>query len=234
MHSAQVWPFLNFAVVCAGAWLGVILAGRVRSEWWRRWLRRSGIFVAVACTLLFCFSFVSAPRTSPIFWRFLVLCALPMPLLLPFWVLGKIRIEWVREPLRALGGSVIFLLFILFLTLVAFFETGCVRRLPPLYSPDGKWIVLSRVFGQGALGADSVSVSIRRAWQPFSEVVYSGGGYCDFAKGLLQSPEVRWLDATHLQIRYWDDRVQDAERDPAVCKSRVGAVVVGCENLGRH
>jgi hypothetical protein len=111
-------------------------------------------------------------------------------------------------------------------------QAGCSRRVPPIYSPDGRHVALLRYALQGALGDDYATVDLRSRWIPWAETVYSGVGSWDFKNTKPLDPEVRWLDGAHLLIRYYDNGSGEEGRGaPVTCKNRIGDVQIICERL---
>ena len=85
-------------------------------------------------------------------------------------------------------------------------------------------MAIVRVVGQGALGDDYARVNIRSRFSPFAQA-YSGLGGWDFRNGRLESPELRWVEESVLQIRFSDDRTgKEGRGGPPVCEGQVGGV----------
>ena len=119
-----------------------------------------------------------------------------------------------------------FVLALLLLMLLMLVQVACSKNAPLLHSPDGKHIVITSYALQGALGSDYANVTLRRNWIPFAETAYQGTGHWDFSHNKPGYPEVRWLDDSHLSIKYYDD-----EGDRAVCRDHIGTIRIDCHKL---
>jgi len=74
-------------------------------------------------------------------------------------------------------------------------------------------------------------VDLRARWAPWAENVYRGLGSWDFKHGKPFDPEVRWIDNSHLSIRFLDNRTgKEGRGGPPRCLTRVGAVQIVCES----
>ena len=143
----------------------------------------------------------------------------------------RVKRRWLRLPIRAVAsaaGSVsAVIVLLLFLA-----ETGCTKHPPPIESPDGHYVAILSYALQGALGADYADVNVRPWWRPYARNVYSGLGSWDFKNGKPSDPEVRWLDRSHLLIRYRDDRTGNEGRGgPALCRSRMDGIQIVCQQI---
>jgi hypothetical protein len=144
-------------------------------------------------------------------------------LLLPVfgWILlhvaKHIHRRWLRIPARAIAA--VFLAtttaLVMFLSLV---ELGCSKH-SQLYSSDGKHVLVISYIGQGALGADYANIFIRSRWSPFAKRIFHGEAQWDFKLNKLTSPEVKWLDNSHLIISKYTD---------AMCENHAGNVEINC------
>ncbi len=135
-------------------------------------------------------------------------------------LLGKrVGRRWLRSPLRAaaISGAT---LTTLALVLVISGEYSCTARAPVAHSPDGKHVAILTWSLQGALGMDLASVNVRHSYSPFAENVYSGPGDSGGT-----DPQIRWIDNTHLLIRYHDYAGYEQ-----TCTSRVFNVDVICDH----
>lgn len=140
----------------------------------------------------------------------------------------RVKNRWVRIPLR-LTSSAGMLLGLLLLVAFTFSEYSCTARAPSAYSPDGKHVAVLTWGLQGALGLDMADVSVRHRWSPFAKVAYSGPG--DAGHG--GDPQMRWIDNTHLLIRYHDYGYGPGTGYEQSCLSHVLDVEVQCEKEQR-
>jgi len=109
---------------------------------------------------------------------------------------------------------------------------ACTKRAPLILSPDHRHVALLSFAFQGALDDDYAVVAIRSRRSPFARNAFNGLGFWDFKNGKPEYPEVRWLDNSHLSIRYYDDRTgKEGRGAPATCFSQVGDIQVVCEHL---
>jgi hypothetical protein len=140
-----------------------------------------------------------------------------------------IRHRWLRISIR----TIVSLLFVCSVILVFFLlivQAGCTKSAPPIYAPDGRHVAILHYALQGALGDDYAIVDLRRRWTPWAENVYRGLGAWDFKHERASEPEVRWIDSSHLLIRFVDDRIGNEGRGGrATCLSQAGAVQIVCE-----
>jgi hypothetical protein len=215
-------PFLEFAILPVLAWAALVPARRIQ----RRWLRVTAMsftgFVAAMSTCQLLVSLGEGSVDISDLWLFS-----PYPWLLSLPVIGigisfLAKLRWIRIS----GATISSLLLIpsgLAALLFCITDAGCTIHKPAIYAPDGKHIALVEFFTQGALGADGATVSVRRAWWPFGETVYSG-----FAESPsifeAASPEVLWLDSSHLLIRY-----RTEGKYAPVCMERAEPVRITCE-----
>ena len=70
-------------------------------------------------------------------------------------------------------------------------------RIPGVVSPDRKHIAVVRWWLPGALGDDTIHVSIRHAYSPIAVEVETGAA-------TPPDPKVEWLDDHRLLITYWE------------------------------
>lgn len=117
-----------------------------------------------------------------------------------FWLARRVSSGWVRIPARVLAAGTTTVSLVLLLLLAALGQ-DCSVRAPALWSPDGEHVALLWWGTQGALGPDGAKVSVRPRGGWTAKLVFRGAGWAGSA------PEVRWLDNTRLEIRYWDERV---------------------------
>jgi hypothetical protein len=159
-------------------------------------------------------------------WWYLALAVFVAGLI--FCVRKLIKDRWVRDLVATITLIVTGTLVLLAFAITA----ACTKRAPLMYSPDQRHIALLNYAFQGALGDDYANVDVRSRWSLFPRNAYRGLGYWDFKNGKPLYPEVRWLDNTHLSIRFWDDRTgKEGRGAPATCVSRVGDIQVVCEHL---
>jgi hypothetical protein len=222
--------FPKFAIVPAVGWLAFLFSSYVRISSWRFRAKALILFLAIASTLLLLLLLPTGSIDISDLWRFLGFASVPFLLVLGFWLFRHSKTSWVR-----LSGNVALSVLLLptglFFLLLCVMESGCTKRVAPIYSPDGKHLVLLQFVLQGALGDDYGDVYLRRSWWPFGDHVYQGVGAWDFAHRQPFTPEVKWLDNSHLLIRYADDwRPNDGRGGPAMCKNAAGAIQIICEN----
>lgn len=230
MDTSVSMPFLNFAAVPAIGWLAFTLTTHIRTASLRFAAKALALFIALTSTLLLLLSLPTGSIDISDLWKFLGFASVPFLLVLGFWFFRHRHPSWVR-----LSGNVALSVLLLptglFFLLLCLVELGCTKRVPPIYSPDRKHLVLLQFGLQGALGDDYGDVYLRRAWRPFGDRIYEGLGGWDFTHRRPFTPEVRWLDNSHLLIRYMDDRKpNDGRGGPAMCKSGSGAVQIVCQN----
>ena len=88
-----------------------------------------------------------------------------------------------------------------------------------LTSPDGRFICYVKGGGSGAT-VDWTSITLRRTWRPFAQVVYYTQGAFD--------PQVNWKDAKTLVIRYPE------HDDPMLCKHVLADINLECKSAPRN
>jgi hypothetical protein len=119
--------------------------------------------------------------------------------------------------------------------IVSVVSVGCSRHAHPMYSPDHRHVAILTYALQGALGDDYATVAVRSRWTPWATEAYSGLGAWDFKHEKPWDPEVRWLDSSHLLIRYFDYRAGTTGRSTrTTCRTQIGTVQVVCEQLPPH
>ena len=153
-------------------------------------------------------------------WRVLAFVIVPP---VAIWGIYRACCRIKTPALRSAGRVISFLLAILstlLACLLLFGEWACTARVPAKASPDGKHIALESWGLQGATGADLATVQVRSRWSPVAKLVYSGPG----SSVREVDPEVRWIDNTHLLIRYnkWDGYEH-------TCKTSVESIDIVCE-----
>jgi hypothetical protein len=142
-----------------------------------------------------------------------------------FRIAKRVRYRWLRISIKTIASA--FLVCSVFLVLsMLLVSVGCSKRAPPMYSPDGRHVVILTYGLQGALGFDHATVHLRSRWIPWAKIVYSGVGIWDFSGDKPSEPEVRWLDGTHLSIKHYDYPGQSA-----TCVNRIEEVQIVCETL---
>lgn len=108
------------------------------------------------------------------------------------------------------------------LLLMCFSEVACVKRAPPSVSPDGKHIAYLRVVLGGALSDDYGSISVRRTWWPFAQVVYRGPVGWNFQQHRVVCPKLTWLNNSTLLVAN--------SCGVGKCASNTGEVTAICED----
>lgn len=216
-------PFLKFAIIPLVAWVVFAIAQRIEHNWWRSTARQGAGFVWVSSTVLLILSLPTGSIDISYLGPFLILCLVPMIPIFGFRVASKIRSAWIKIPVRIVS-SLLDVLTVPIFSMVCLVEALSKRNLP-IYSPDGKYLLLVHFVGQGALGDDYADVSVRRAWMPIATTVHSGiGGIYK-----IQYPEARWLESSDLLIRYREPQEKKGGRQ--VCKNNIRGLKVVCENL---
>jgi hypothetical protein len=140
---------------------------------------------------------------------------------------NRVHRSILRIPIKSIAG-VVGVLGVVLVLLLMLMEGACSKYAPSIQSPDGKHVAVVRYVLAGALGADSAIVKIRPRWSLFAETAFSGAGSWNFKENKPYDPEVRWIDASHLLIRYRIDRL---EGDAKVCSGRVKGVEIVCQPL---
>jgi hypothetical protein len=226
LKVSDIWSFLSFAVVPLLAWFAFRQARHMERNWLRPTARLAAGFVGLVSTLVLVGSLPRGSIDISDLWRYLFLGLLPFVALLILVLARYIKPHWIRVSIRTVA-SLVAIPAGLVLLLLCLAQSACVYHSSPIYSPDGNHVALVTVYGQGALGVDYASVSVRRAWIPIATEVYDGIGA--WPGSFSVSPEVRWLDASHLLIRYSDPR-HDEAGGPHLCEDNFGSVQIVCEN----
>lgn len=124
---------------------------------------------------------------------------------------------------------------LLMASILLYFLHTYTRHQPALLSPDGKHLALtSYTVGDGS-GVDTAEVSVRHAWDPYAHRVYTGPvRYQPDARP--PEPELEWLDATHLRIRF--HTLLDGNGNPLPleqgCAAQAEEIVIRCEETRVH
>jgi hypothetical protein len=124
----------------------------------------------------------------------------------------------LRWPIRvgASAGAVLAVILIALFVLVDYVWTG---RAPAVYSQDGKYVAVLTWRSLSAIDDGIATVKVRRIYSPFAQKVYSGPGYdADSA-----DVHLRWIDNSHLHIRYG--------ADDQACAPHAFGVEVICEQI---
>lgn len=116
----------------------------------------------------------------------------------------RVHWRWVRCSINAIA-SVGFACSVMLVLLMLMIQAGCSKSAPPILSPDGRHVAILHFALQGALADDYAIVDLRARWMPWPENVYRGLGSWDFKHDKPFDPEVRWIDNSHLSIRFLDD-----------------------------
>jgi hypothetical protein len=142
-----------------------------------------------------------------------------------FRIAKRVRYRGLRISIKTIASA--FLVCSVFLVLLVLMVSGgCSKRAPLMYSPDGRHVVIRTYIFQGALGYDYATVYLRSRWIPWAKIAYSGVGIWDFRTDKPSEPDVRWLDSTHLSIKYYDH-----QGGTATCVNRIEEVQIVCETL---
>lgn len=228
MDSSSLWSYGTFALVPIASWMAALLISRTRAGAVRTWAASVTLFAAITSTALMILnalggSSIDIAHLWPFQFRALI-AAVPAiaiwrcKFLEPPSYAALLRCVWAVIAVPAVG---------LFL-LVCLSTPGCTRRPPSIYSPDGKHLAIVEFLEAGVFDDDYVTVSLRRSWWPFATVVYSGSGGYD-ANPAQSSPEVRWIDDSHLLVRY-----APSDRGPKrPCVDLKGDVQVVCKSVTR-
>lgn len=156
-------------------------------------------------------------------WSLLVQLLLPAGAWAVLQLARRIHRRWARSLIEATAsGAVVLGTMALLMSLL--FEAACTKRVSPIYSPDGRYVVVIRYALQGALGADDAIVKVRPWWRPYASAVSGGRGSWYQPDPSLNDPEILWLDRKRLRIRYYE------ERNPS-CTPRIGEIEVFCEHV---
>ncbi len=116
-----------------------------------------------------------------------------------------------------------------------FFVRTYTRRLPAIRSPDGKHIALiTYTVGDGS-GVDTAEVAVRHAWDPYAHRIYTGPVRFQ-PDASPPEPEVTWLDATHLRIRFHTLLDPNGRPLPVEqgCAAQAEDIAVRCEETRVH
>jgi hypothetical protein len=162
-----------------------------------------------------------------IFFKTLLLLATSVGLLHFGKYLQRRWLRWATKSVATFGA----LICTAFFGLLILGEVGCTKH-TAIYSPTGEHVAVVTFLGQGALGDDYAVVRARPRWRPYAVIVYQGLGGWDFKKNVLDNPEIRWLDESHLLIRYFDDRTGNEGRGGrAICRDHLDEIEIRCESV---
>jgi hypothetical protein len=129
----------------------------------------------------------------------------------------------LKRSMLRITGTLLSLPFAGF-SLLALLTIGCERQHGPLIgSPDRHHVARVQVSGGSAIDHPYGEVILRRSWQPTWTVAYFGVGY--YAQEGAMTPKVRWLDDSHLLIKFPSS---DEDRF-VVCLGQIGKINVKCE-----
>lgn len=201
---------------------------RLRSRRERFVLQAATLFLAVGSTLFLLLSWPTEAIDISELWWFLA-----WVLLLCLPVLGvrlsrSFKNAWMRRSGTFVSSVLLVPASLLFL-LLCVAQVGCTKRVS-LPSPSGKHRALLEFGAQGALGADFANIYVRQSWWPVAQHVFQGFGNWS-PDPHNRSPEVQWLDDSHLLIQYWGDINQGGS---VTCRQRAGTVEVECQNLAHQ
>jgi hypothetical protein len=126
----------------------------------------------------------------------------------------------LRWPVRAgaSAGAALTVILIALFVLVDYWWTG---RAPAAYSPDGKHVAVLTWRSLSAIDDGIATIKVRHSYSPFAKKVYSGPGYS--ADSVAQ---LRWIDNSHLLIRYGGWLGYDQ-----ACAPHAFGVEVTCEQI---
>lgn len=154
-------------------------------------------------------------------WPLLRILLVPVAAVTVIRVAKRVPRRWLRILIRTLSSSVLAIsAMLVFLLLLA--EVSCIKHPPAIHSPDSRHSAILTYQLKGVFDNDSAFVRVRRSWIPFADEAYAGVGVWDYKHNRPSMPEVRWLDSSHLLIRYRDER--------GVCLNRASDVEIICEN----
>jgi hypothetical protein len=123
---------------------------------------------------------------------------------------------WLRLCARIAGALLVLPLVAALLLLLLM--VACDSRPRVLVSPDSNHVAEYR-YEAGFLGRDSTSVTVRKRWSIFPDVVYQYAGPSDWT-----DTEVRWLSNEQLLVRY----TPDGEGRFQQCQTGGAGIVVQC------
>jgi hypothetical protein len=105
----------------------------------------------------------------------------------------------LRWPVRvgATAGAALTVILLALFVLVDYWWVG---RAPAAYSPDGKHVAIITWRALSAIDDGIATVKVRPSHSPFAQKVYSGPGY----DAVSADVQLRWIDNSHLLIRYGD------------------------------
>ena len=164
-------------------------------------------------------------------WAISKFLTLPAIAWIVFYLAKRVQRRRLRISIKTIASAFLFF-FTALLLLLLLVSSACTKHVPPIYSPDSKHVAVLTYAMQGALGDDYASVKIRSRWSPFAEIIYDGLGVWDFKGNKANYPDVRWQDASHLRIGYYDDRKgKEGRGGPPICRSQLENIQIVCVNL---
>jgi hypothetical protein len=224
----DIWSFVLFAIIPAAIWFGVSRINKIQQPWLRNSAKAAGWFFGASSSLLLVFALPTGSIDISDLWRFSLYFLLPV---VPLCLL--VRIAWAKYVVGTVSTVALIFGGTIFCVL-CFAQAGCERRPPVLYSQNRLRLALRDFQGQGGLGDDFATVRVRKTWWPVAQVAFDGLGTWDRKQNRLISPDIEWLDSSHLRIRYADDRVAgDGRGGPGICNAVVAGVQVLCENTAQ-
>jgi len=141
---------------------------------------------------------------------------------------GSIWLFWKKKMERKSAHLVIQIVGritspVLFLaTIFLLLGVGCERHSQLIGSPDGQHVARVLVTVGSAVDQDYSTVIVRRSWSPVWTKAYFGIGLFD-GRGSIE-PLVKWLDDTHLLIKY-----PETNGYPLDCATKVGNIAITCQ-----
>jgi hypothetical protein len=152
------------------------------------------------------------------------------------WAVRRVPAKGLRIGLMGMTGLLAMLAVCIGGALL-FFDMNYTRHLRPLVSPDGRHVATtSYVVGTGA-AADLAEVAIRSARSPYAHRVYSGPAQYE-PNAVTPEPEVRWIDDTHLEIRFHTYVSRDGGAVVAAgeqgCAGSADGIAISCVDTRVH
>jgi hypothetical protein len=224
MQLSHFWPFLKFALVPLLAGVGFWCAARIQLVWLRFGVRFVSCFVCVVSATALVSTLPAGSIDISELWGFLLIDSMVAIPVLVLVLSRHILSVWLRRTVRAVS-SLLVIPASGFVFLACLVQASCTENRPAIYSPDGGHVALLNFYEQGALGADTAVVRVRRSWSPIATKVFSGDGQAA-KQSIDDSPQVFWLDSSTLVIRFWGG----IQRKQVECTPQATGVTIVCES----